>query len=117
MKRIVVLVLLLHVLLAMPWLQKKQFLIHIAPLLKKDLTSRTCDDCGKYFATKKVKLSQRKSLVCKESNEYLRDSESEAEESDEEMEEANNNDPGGFPIIDPSTDPDAYINVFEHLKI
>uniref|UniRef100_A0A914YJ77 C2H2-type domain-containing protein n=1 Tax=Panagrolaimus superbus TaxID=310955 RepID=A0A914YJ77_9BILA len=87
------------------------------PSVKKDLKSRTCDDCGKYFATKKAKLSHRKSQVCKKSDEYLLETESEAEESDEEMDEDNNNGPGGLPIIDPSTDPDAYVNVFEHLKI
>ena len=89
------------------------------PSVKKDLRARTCDDCGKYFATKKRKLSHRKSNVCKESDDYLLNSEEEEEDSsDQEIEEEdNNNDPGGLPIINAKTDPDSFINVFEDLQI
>ena len=67
--------------------------------------------------TKKAKLSHRKSQICKEVNDYLLESESEEEASDEETETENINDPGGLSIIDATTDPDAYNNVFENLKI
>ena len=30
------------------------------PSLKKDLKDKTCDQCGAYFASKKIKLSHKK---------------------------------------------------------
>uniref|UniRef100_A0AC34G561 C2H2-type domain-containing protein n=1 Tax=Panagrolaimus sp. ES5 TaxID=591445 RepID=A0AC34G561_9BILA len=85
--------------------------------VKKDLKSRTCDDCGKYFATKKGKLSHRKSQVCTTADDYLLESESEEEASDEVMEEEGEDNSGGLPIIDSSTDVYAYVNVFENHRI
>ena len=87
------------------------------PSIQKDIKSRTCDECGKYFATKKAKLSHRKSQICKESDDYLLESEEETA-SDAEIEEVtNNNTQDGMPVIHPLTDPYSYINVFQNLEI
>uniref|UniRef100_A0A914QSG1 C2H2-type domain-containing protein n=1 Tax=Panagrolaimus davidi TaxID=227884 RepID=A0A914QSG1_9BILA len=92
------------------------------PSAKKDLKFRTCEDCGKYFASKKAKISHKKSHVCTTNYDYLLESESEEEQAEEE--DADNSedlvivdDSGGLPIVDPSSDPYAYLNVFENLQI
>uniref|UniRef100_A0AC35F622 Uncharacterized protein n=1 Tax=Panagrolaimus sp. PS1159 TaxID=55785 RepID=A0AC35F622_9BILA len=83
------------------------------PSVKKDLKSRTCEDCIKYFATKNLNYLIEKVKSVKNLFLYLFESDPEAEEaSDAGLEEENYNDPGGLPYIDASTDSDVYINVF-----